>query len=524
VPRGASRGSTTIVPQAAAVLVAIVIFALIYDPFHVGALVFLALTPITLVFANPSWECSLPRAGAFGFVFGLGAAMAIVGPWMFGASVDYFDNGPMWSLGFTLLVNAGYVALFQVPAFIAIRLLASLPPVVRVFGVASVWIAFETLRAGDPAGNSWALLGQGFASLPILREAAAYGGDPLLGWVAALCGAAIGVGLQPDVDTLNSRVCMGLGISAPLLLALLGGLEHWRDPETSPLQPLRVAVVQAEIASRDVWNPAQRMSHWNAYISATETIPSGTVDLVVWPESAVPFLLDADAASRERLAELAKKLGAAILLGAPRTESAGEGRAALFNSAYFFAPGAPGPRTYDKRRLLPYVENSPMTGAEVPDSADYRAGTAPEWFDVHGWRIAPLLCFEAVYPEYAREAVLGGASLLVNLSNDAWFAGGAGPEQHYAMSLMRTVEFRRAMVRASNGGVSGAIGVDGEEIGFSINRHKGVGLYQIPSPSRRITLAATMPGLVPTIAELIALLAVLFGIQRAWVGEKPAAD
>ena len=510
-------------PQAAAVVVAVVIFTLLYDPFHVSALVFLALTPITLVFANPSWECSLPRAAAFGFAFGLAAAMAIVGPWMYGASVDYFGHGAMWSLGFTLLVNAGYVALFQVPAFVAIRLLAFTPPVVRVFGAASVWTTFEMLRASDPAGNSWALLGQAFAYLPVLREAAAYGGEPLLGWAAALCGAAVGVGLQPDLNTFASRICMSIGVAAPLSLALLGGNEHWRDQEISPLQPLRVAVVQAEIASRDVWNPAQRLTHWNTYISATETIPAGSVDLVVWPESAAPFLLDADAASRARLADLAKSIGAAILLGAPRTESSGEGRASLFNSAYFFAPGAAGPRTYDKQRLLPYVENSPIAGSEVPDTADYRAGTSAEWFEVRGWRISPLLCFEAVYPQYARDAVLGGAGLLVNLSNDAWFAGGAGPEQHYAMSRMRAAELRRPMVRASNGGVSGAIGPDGEEIGFPIHRHKAVGIYQIPSPSRRMTLAATMPNLIPVLAGLIAAIAVFYGLRRWWTEEAPEA-
>ncbi|MFN2425057.1 MAG: apolipoprotein N-acyltransferase [Candidatus Binatia bacterium] len=503
-------------PQLAAVVVAAVMFTVLYDPFHAGTVVFLALTPITLVLTNKTWECSLLRAAMFGFIFGLLAALGIVGPWMYSASVDYFDQGSLWSLGFTVWVNAGYVALLYAPAFVALRLLAWAPPVVRVFGVASVWITCETLRAADPAGNAWATLGQSFAHIPLLREAAAYGGEPLLGWVAALCGAAVGTGLQPDVDARSSRVCMFIAFGSPLLLMLLGGVEQWRDPELSPIQPLRVAVVQAEIPSRDVWDPAQRMANWNAYISATEGLHPGSVDLVVWPESAAPFLLDADATSRNRLVELAKSTGAAIMLGAPRSEDLGNGRAALYNSVYFFAPGADQPRTYDKRRLLPYVESSPVTGSEIPDTSDYRAGESAQWFDVRGWRIAPLICFEAVYRQYAREAVLNGASLLVNLSNDAWFAGGAGPEQHHAMSLMRTVELRRSMVRASNGGISGAFGPDGKEIGFPIVRHKAVGLYTIPSPSRRMTIAATLPGLIPGMAGLMAAFSMLYGLRRRW--------
>jgi apolipoprotein N-acyltransferase len=258
------------------------------------------------------------------------------------------------------------------------------------------------------------------------------------------------------------------------------------------------------------------MEHWNAYVTATESIAANSVDLVVWPESAAPFLLDADSASRTRIDELMHKIGAAILLGAPRSEPKEEGRAALHNSAYFFAPGAPSVRTYDKRRLLPYVETTPMPGSEIPEGAAYEAGDAPEYFEIKGWRIAPLLCFEAVYPQYAREAVLDGVHLLVNMSNDAWFAGGAGPEQHYAMSLMRTVELRRPMIRAANGGISGAIGVDGEEIGFSIRRHKAVGIYEIPATPRRTTLAASAPNVTPILAAIVAILTTIWGAKRYW--------
>ncbi len=502
-------------PHAAAVAVAVVIFTLIYDPFHAGAVAFLALTPITLVFTNPQVNCSVRRAAFCGFAFGLAAAMAIVGPWMYAASVDYFDRSRLWSFAFTLGINAVYVAMFQVPAFVALRILASAPPMLRVFGAASVWIAFEALRAAYPFGNTWALLGQGVGNLPLLREAAAYGGVWTLGWFAALSGCAIGVGLQPDVRPHDALRCTWIAVSAPVVLTLLGLLAHVGDQTHAPLQPLRVAVVQAEIASRDIWDPAQRLAHWEAYMAATASLRLGSVDLVVWPESAAPFLLDADASAREKLAELTTTLGAAILLGAPRTQPAGQGRAALLNSVYFFRPGSAEPVTYDKRRLLPFVESMPAAIAGEDVATEYSAGKSVAMFDVHGWQIAPLLCFEAVYSEYAREAVLGGAHLLVNLSNDAWFAGGAGPEQHYAMSVLRAVELRRPMVRASNGGVSGAVGTDGATIGFPIRRQKAVHVYEIPPPPRTITFAATHGDLVAWLAGLVAILSVAVALNSA---------
>jgi apolipoprotein N-acyltransferase len=508
--------------QLGAVAVAAIIFTLVYDPFSVGILAFLALTPITIVFANPGQTCSILRAGFCGYLFGLLASLGIVGPWMVSAALDYFDQGLESAVGFTVFVNSLYVAAFMVPAFMAIRLVAFVPPVARVFGVAAIWSTFEWLRAMDPAGNVWAQLGHGFAYTPLMKEAASTGGVPLLGFLAALCGAATGVSLQTDVTSRAARACMSVGIGAPILILLLGALEHIGEPDNSPLRPLRVAVVQAEIPSREVWDPAKRMAHWNAYVTATETIAPNSVDLVVWPESAAPFLLDADSASREKLTEITHKIGAAILLGAPRSEPKEGGRAAIHNSAYFFAPGAPSVRTYDKRRLLPYIETTPMPGSEIPEGAAYEAGDAAEYFDVKGWRIAPLLCFEAVYPEYARQAVLDGVHLLVNMSNDAWFAAGAGPEQHYAMSLMRTVELRRPMIRAANGGVSGAIGIDGEEIGFSIRRHKAVGIYEIPATPRRTTLAASLPGAMTFIAVMLAIVITLFGVKGYWWPEEEA--
>lgn len=505
--RGASPGRARVLPHVAAVVVAVVMFALIYDPFHAGAVSFLALTPITLVFADPRVPCSLRRAALCGFAFGWSAALAIVGPWMFAAAVDYFERGAAWSFGFTLLVNAGYVALFYVPVFVAIRLMSATPPLLRAVGAASVWIAVEALRAAEPTGNAWALLGQGLSNIPVLREAAAFGGTWLLGWMAALCGAAIGVGLQPDLSSRDTLRCCQLAVVAPVVLALLGAVAHLDEHPVTGLPTLRVAVVQQEVPSNDVWNPAERVANWNRYLAATESLEPRSVDLVVWPESSVPFLLNADAAAGMRLEDLATRLDAAILVGAPRSQTTGEGRAALFNSAYLYSPATEKPRTYDKRRLLPFVESGPVTGISDSETLDYSAGKLPSTFDVRKWKIAPLLCFEGIYPRYARDAVLEGANLLVNLSNDAWFSGGAGPEQHYAMSLLRTVELRRPMIRASNGGISAAIDPSGATIGFPIRREKAVRVYSIPPPPRELTVTARSGEFVPWIAGVLALIA-----------------
>jgi apolipoprotein N-acyltransferase len=304
----------------------------------------------------------------------------------------------------------------------------------------------------------------------------------------------------------------------PLLLALLGAAAGTDADSPLGMPRLRVAVVQNEIPSHEIWDPARRVENFDSYITETEKIGPGAADLVIWPENAAPFLLDADVAARERIAALATKLDAAILLGAPRSESVGDGRAVVHNSAWFFAPNAPEPMVYDKRRLLPFVETaaSPLTGTE----AEYAPGNNPFLFEFRVWRIAPLICFESIYPEYAREAVARGAHLLVNISNDAWFASGAGPEQHHSMSILRAVENRRPMVRVANGGVSGAVNFNGSSIGVPIKRTRATQIYEIPPPPRGKAVYITVGDVVPLVAGAIALLAIALALAASLRGSR----
>jgi apolipoprotein N-acyltransferase len=148
----------------------------------------------------------------------------------------------------------------------------------------------------------------------------------------------------------------------------------------------------------------------------------------------------------------------ALLTGAPR---AGErpGVAAIYNSAYLLtAAGVRG--VYDKRKLLPFVEQFPLR----PQDGPFLSGVSPTIFALAGTRFGALICYEAIYPELARDLVARGARWLVNLSNDSWFEAGAGPEQHYQIARFRAVENHVSLVRVTNSGISGVIDPSGREI------------------------------------------------------------
>jgi len=458
------------------VAVACLLFAFVYPPFDVGTIALVAVAPVALVLLDPSLRCSLAAAAGSGLAFGWLAALMIVGPWMYQAAAQYFDKPATFAAAFTVAVNGGYVAVFYAALFALLRLLAAASPVQAVLGTASLWTGLEYVRAAA-AGNAWALLGQGLHDVPVLREAAGAGGVWLLTWACALTGAAIGVALRRDIDARARRLAIDLAVAGPVVLALLAWATR-PAPAGRALLPLRVAGVQADIAGTDLWKPELRMAHLQRYVEMTRELEPGRVDLVVWPENAVPLLLDADKAVRERLADLARTLGSALLVGAPRSSSGGDGTARFFNSAWLFAPDG-SVAHYDKLHLLPYIETSPAFMPVIAPSAQYDEGDGVVLFDVAGWRVAPLICLEAIHPGYARAAAMTGADVFVNISNDAWFGAGYGPEQHHVMSVLRAAESRRPMVRVANGGVTGAVDARGAPIGERSVRSTGVRLFEV---------------------------------------------
>ncbi|MFN2374989.1 MAG: nitrilase-related carbon-nitrogen hydrolase, partial [Candidatus Binatia bacterium] len=249
------------------------------------------------------------------------------------------------------------------------------------------------------------------------------------------------------------------------------------------------------------------------------------------------------------LRRLARERGAALLLGASRSLPGKDGRTMVFSSAFLFPADGAEPLVYDKRILLPYIERipawvtpflaSPWQGSFTPgvspsqvrsssplptgsDGFDY---STPPVFEVKGWRIAPLLCLEAIYPSVAASRAAAGADLLVNLSNDSWFDRGAGPEQHFALAALASAETRRPMVRVATTGVSALVTEDGLLSWRLPVRTSAVALLDVVPPRRdslfvrggRIGFAL----FVLLLAAAAALLPALLG-REGWGSSAPA--
>ncbi|MFT4572142.1 MAG: apolipoprotein N-acyltransferase [Hyphomicrobiaceae bacterium] len=507
--RPASTQATISILAMFAMLVMAATFMALYPPWDFQLLAWVATAPC-VVFLSPFFRRARSRAALAGLAFGQIAGLTIVGPWMFPAAVDFFG----WSATYAGLFTAGiifiHVAIFYAPLMAGVATLAYMGPVFRILGVATLWTAQETIRAHTLFGNPWAQLGQAAAAGPFLGLLS-IAGTPALTWLVAAIGAAIGctVIARDPRERLRAvatgTVILGLAFALVSLVPTSGSTSATRST-------LRVATIDPQIERKELWDPLRSQEHLRRYLSISRAMTVNNPELIVWPENAVPFLLDADSDARQAIQSLADDSNAAVILGAGRSAT-NDGRVSVRNSVWLFTPGQP-PQTYDKRRLLPYIEEAPQwLDRTLPDrwGMDYEPGGAAVVWKWKNWNIAPLVCFEAIYPRFARDAIANGADLLVNVTNDSWFSSAGGPGQHFAIARLRSAEVGVPMVRVAAGGRSAALDATGRMVAPETTGENGA-VYVLQHDSKRTVYVAG--GYLAEWCNVIAALGLLLVANR----------
>jgi apolipoprotein N-acyltransferase len=184
-------------------------------------------------------------------------------------------------------------------------------------------------------------------------------------------------------------------------------------------------------------------------------------EVVVWPESAIPFTFEDDQARAEQVRLIARETQTTILLGSDEIERGVPTR--YFNSAFVVSPDGSTAGVYRKMHLVPFGEYVPLkqlfffAAPLVEAVSDFSAGTSPVLLPVAGRLVSTAICYEIVYPALVRRFVRDGSQLLTTITNDAWFGETAAPHQHFAQASMRAIENGRYLVRSANTGISGVV-------------------------------------------------------------------
>ncbi len=446
---------------AAAAIASGALVSLAFPSADLGALAWVALVPLLLALRGRG----VGQAWAAGQLFGIVAGFGIFG-WLF--ALPHFGV-----LHFAAL--ALYTSLYPACWCAGVALLSSRRGAGPIVVTApALWVALDLLRshAGFLA-LPWATLGQSqHADLAVL-QVAALGGEAAVTFLVVMANVAVAQWLA-DRSAPGARAAL-----ASVAIAHVGGALVLASPANEPL--LTVAAVQPGIGLAERDTAEGRAAIWQRLESLTREASAARPALVVWPETAVGDPRH-DPALAARLAALSTSLRVPIAVGAAETEkfaaTTGGGLSAserdAWNSAYLVADGAVVGEPYRKRVLMPFGEYLPLRGALpwpavlVPDVVDVHAGDADAGFEIAASpapiRLGATICWESEFAGLARFAVVGGARLLVQLTNDAWFGDSRAAAQHNLASVLRAVENGVPVVLASNTGPSQVIDAHGRVV------------------------------------------------------------
>jgi len=335
-----------------------------------------------------------------------------------------------------------------------------------VLVAAAAWTAGELWRAHAFGGNPWVLVGYSQTHNLYVAQLADLAGPYGIGFVvvavnAALAEAALALGAR----TRARDAVVAAGVAVVLVAATLGyGQRAGRTTEDAPAT--RVLVAQGNLDLGTQWRPELYGENLERYLRLTmEAARTGRPRLVVWPEAAFTFFLETEPIYEASLASVLHPFDMELVAGGPH---AVPGVANTYtNAAFAVDPSGAARARYDKEQLLPFAEYFPFgsLGAVRRSFGAVRTfvpgpPSSPPLPTVAG-PAGVLICNEAMFPELARARVRAGAELLLVLTNDTWVGSPKFAGIAFDMAVLRAIETRRWLVRASTAGPSAIVAPNG---------------------------------------------------------------
>ena len=229
-----------------------------------------------------------------------------------------------------------------------------------------------------------------------------------------------------------------------------------------------IAVVQGNIEQDLKWSDEFKNETVRKYLLLSKTILNDNPELIIWPETALPFYYGYERALSELVDQCVRESKTNFLIGSPAFKSS-EKETLYYNRAFMLNRFSIVTAFYDKNHLVPFGEYVPFgkyltfLGKITAQAGNFSTGDnayVPLDFKEH--KTGVLICFEILFPNIASGFVKNGADILTTITNDAWFGQTSAPMQHFSMAVFRAVENRRSVARAANTGISGFIDPKGK--------------------------------------------------------------
>ncbi len=349
--------------------------------------------------------------------------------------------------GLFYLMLAFYLSLYW---GVFLYLVFALPERGRIFTAASIWVLLEIIKAGFMTGFPWLLLGLSQWQNPFVLKIAGLSGIYGISFLVVLANLTI-------FYVFRKKYLVSFFVSVIIFTGVFFLPREIVYGRIKDADMLAVMLVQPNIDASMEENPYKTLE---AVESITlENLWNNRPEIVVWPEGSFPENIDEYPDVLERLKLLTAEHGFGLLLG---TFTGADD--CIYNSALLIAGDSV--QSYNKVHLVPYGEFVPGGKCGIIRNIYWKIeeyipetkhGDAPALFTAGDIRIAPLICFENVFPDMSADCVKQGGELFIVITNDSWFGRSAGPYQHFAHNAIRAAETGRYFVQSALSGISGIV-------------------------------------------------------------------
>lgn len=409
-----------------------VLLALAFPLFDIEPLAWISLVPLLFSIKGKNQLQSIYLGITAGLVFHLILLYWIPVP------ITIYGKLPLPAGILLLLLLASYLSLYTATFALLVtffRIRMGLP---LVLSAPVVWVSLELLMTYFFTGFPWGLLGYSqYLNLPVIQIAdvtGVYG----ISFVIVAVNAGIYRAIERYLDGLSFRDGRSIWVALFVLLTAIG-YGYWRpeqlEAEARNALPLRVGIVQGNIDQDQKWDPEYQRQTVDTYLALSKKVSEGGVDLIVWPETAVPLYFQKDETYKPEILKAAKEMNTYILFGSPAYNRDGED-VRYYNSSFMVSPDMKVVGRYDKMHLVPFGEYVPLkrllffVDKLAEGIGDFSAGDGVKTLKMDRTEIGTLICYEGIFPNLSRRSVKEGANLFVNITNDAWFGRTSAPYQH----------------------------------------------------------------------------------------------
>lgn len=329
-------------------------------------------------------------------------------------------------------------------------------------GYAALWVINEWVLSLGMLAFPWSGVAVSLTGfLPYLQTASLFGKYFITFiTVFACCAFANSIDCKRRLFALIGASVIGFN--------LLVGTTLWFIPSEKK-GPVEASALQGNVLSNEKWDSANKGSIFDIYLDLSEDAAKNGSKIIVLPETAIPSAFVPNGIIHKELARIAIEYDVTIISGVHYF-----GDDNKYNAVIAVLPDGTLSERYDKRHLVPFGEFIPFAdfiGEMFPFVGEFNEGTSdltegsePIVINTVYGNVAPLVCFDSIFPEFSREAVNNGAEFITIVTNDSWFNDSVGIYTHLRHAQLRAIESKRYILRAANTGVSAFIDEKGSII------------------------------------------------------------